>query len=835
MVEEKAASFYLGKEYDVATRQIQSQTVMYDARDLTTHAVCLGMTGSGKTGLALVLLEEAAMDGIPCILIDPKGDLGNLLLTFPQLRAEDFQPWVNADDARRKGMEPDAYAEQMAQTWSKGLAQWDQTPERIQRLREACEFVIYTPGSDAGIPVSILQTFEVPSLSWDTDAETIREKIQSTVSSLLGLVGIDADPIRSREHVLLSNLFEHAWRAGEDLDLAKLIQRIQNPPMRQVGLFDVDTFFPPKDRLTLAMALNNLIAAPGFGNWLEGQPLDIEHILYRDDGKPRVSIFYISHLSDAERMFFVTLLLGQVQAWMRRQSGTTSLRCLVYFDELHGYFPPHPANPPSKGLLLRLMKEARAFGVGMFLATQNPVDLDYKGLTNAGTWFIGKLQTDRDKMRVLEGLETVDAAAGIGLNRADYDRLITSLEQRVFILHNVHEPKPRVFMTRWALSYLRGPLTRVQIRTLMEDLRSRLRGEKPSAGASIQTPSGSGLSEAPPRLDPSVAQHYILAGLTADKALRDAPGLSPAMRQGTGAQLVYHPHLFAWATVGFDETASGRVRSEDLLYLLPPPDESSWVDWQAGKVSVTKDDLVSVPVSPALYSAVPASLSDTKRLKALQASFQDFVAREEALPVFYNPVLKLYSLFDESEGRFVQRCQEYAAARQKVGLEKMRSKIGTERRRLEDRLQREQRELDQDQVKMDGYKREELLSAGETLLGMLTGRKRTSVLSGVSRRRRLTAQSEAQVKESKQTIAELQKQLAALDARELEEERALEAQATEMAREIEQVLVRPKKANIRVTALGIGWAPFWQVQHQGASGTLQATVVPAFHGQGETQ
>ncbi|MGB9593312.1 MAG: ATP-binding protein, partial [Anaerolineae bacterium] len=471
-MQERLGEFYLGKKYDIQSRQVLDEPVLYDARDLTTHAVCIGMTGSGKTGLCIDLLEEAALDGIPVVAIDPKGDLTNMLLTFPDLQPSDFLPWVNVDDARRKGLTEQAYAERTAKQWADGLAQWGQGPDRIRRLRESAEFVIFTPGSDAGIPVNVLRSLQAPASAVASDPEAMVDRVEGTVSALLGLAGIKADPIKSREHILLSTLFQDAWQQGQDMDIAKLIAAIQNPPVRTIGVFDVDTFFPPKDRFALAMALNNIIAAPSFQSWTRGVPLSLADILTTTEGKPRVSIFYIAHLSDAERMFFVTLLLEEVLNWVRQQTGTTSLRAILYFDEVFGYFPP-VENPPSKKPLLTLMKQARAFGFGMMLTTQNPVDLDYKGLTNAGTWLIGKLQTDRDKMRVLEGMQSAAATAGQMTDPAYLDKLISSLDSRVFILHNVHAAGPEVFMTRWAMAYLRGPLTKPQVKVLMDPVRDR--------------------------------------------------------------------------------------------------------------------------------------------------------------------------------------------------------------------------------------------------------------------------------------------------------------------------------------------------------------------------
>ncbi len=456
---EKLGVFYLGRPHDLrAGKSRGDEPLLYDAKDLVTHAVCVGMTGSGKTGLCLSLLEEAALDGVPAIAIDPKGDLPNLLLTFPDLSPGDFAPWINEDDARRKGLTPEAYAAQQAELWRTGLGRWGQDGERIRRLRAAADFAIYTPGSTAGLPLSIVASFACPPAAVREDAELLRERVATTATSLLGLAGVDADPLKSREHVLVSTLLDTAWRAGRNLDIPTLIQEIQSPPMSRVGVLDLESFFPSRARFELAMAVNNLLAAPGFGAWMEGEPLDVARLLRTPEGKPRVAIVSIAHLSDAERMFFVSLLLNEVLGWMRAQSGTTSLRAILYMDEIFGYFPP-VANPPSKTPLLTLLKQARAFGLGVVLATQNPVDLDYKGLSNAGTWFIGRLQTERDKARVLEGLEGA-AAGATGFDRQAMEATIAGLGNRVFLMHDVHEDGPVVFETRWAMSYLRGPLTR---------------------------------------------------------------------------------------------------------------------------------------------------------------------------------------------------------------------------------------------------------------------------------------------------------------------------------------------------------------------------------------
>ncbi|MEP7288518.1 MAG: DUF87 domain-containing protein [Chloroflexota bacterium] len=479
---EAPTTFYLGRRYDPTTHRLVDEVVYYDSRDLTTHAIVVGMTGSGKTGLCIDILEEAVLDNIPAIIIDPKGDITNLLLTFPNLRPEDFAPWINEDDAQRAGLSEDEYARDVAQQWRDGLTSWSIVPPRIAAMKNAAQFSIYTPGSDAGLPVSILDSLRAPREGWVGFEEAHRERIRGVVTALLALIGRQVDPVKDREHVLLSNLFENAWKTGHNLTLEDIILQVQKPPISKLGVFDIDTFFPEKDRFKLAMELNNIIAAPSFQSWITGEPMDISHLLYTAEGRPRVSIFYIAHLTEAERTFMITLLLENMLAWMRTLSGTSSLRAILYFDEMFGYFPPAPRNPPTKEPLLRLLKQARAFGIGLILATQNPGDLDYKGLSNAGTWIIGKLQTENDKNRVLGGLQAA-ATAQNNLNIDNLNKLLSSLDPRVFVLHNIHdEGGPVLVHSRWSMSYLRGPLTRVQVRQLMEPQRRALGLNTPAPG-----------------------------------------------------------------------------------------------------------------------------------------------------------------------------------------------------------------------------------------------------------------------------------------------------------------------------------------------------------------
>ncbi|HSD66168.1 MAG TPA: helicase HerA-like domain-containing protein, partial [Vicinamibacteria bacterium] len=455
---------YLGKQVDPGTGTVGARLDL-DPADLLTHGLIVGMTGSGKTGLAIVLLEELLRQGVPVIAIDPKGDLANLLLLFDGLDAASFEPWIDPEAARRDGKDVKAAAADAAAAWKKGLAEWGLGPGDIAALKRAHDAVVFTPGSSAGVPLNVLQSLDAPSVSFDSAEEDLRDEIQSIVSGLLGLVKVEADPLQSPPAIFLANLVEKAWRAGKGYSLEDLIGAIADPPFDRIGALPLETAFPRRERQGLMMALNNLLASPSFEAWRRGEPLDVARMLRAPDGRPRLSIVSTAHLSDEERLFVTALLLDKVKTWMRGQGGTTELRALVYMDEIFGYFPPHPANPPTKRPLLTLLKQARAQGVGVVLATQNPVDLDYKGLANMGTWLVGTLQTQQDRERLAGGLQ------GAGLEPSAVAKLLAGTRKRVFLLHDVHRKAPCLLQSRWAMSYLRGPLTRDEISRLTKEAR----------------------------------------------------------------------------------------------------------------------------------------------------------------------------------------------------------------------------------------------------------------------------------------------------------------------------------------------------------------------------
>jgi hypothetical protein len=803
---EKLGVFYLGREYDLKNKKPKDALVLYDSKDLVTHAVCVGMTGSGKTGLCIALLEEAAIDNIPAIIIDPKGDLTNLLLTFPDLKPEDFKPWINDDDAAKKGLSADEFAAQQAELWKKGLESWGQSGARIRKLKDATDVVIYTPGSNAGVPVSILKSFAAPPAEVIDDNESFSGKVNSTATSLLSLVGIEGDPLKNREHILISTILSNAWKNGKDLNLEGLIQQIQEPPAKKIGVLDIDSFYPARDRMELSLAINNLLAAPSFTAWLEGEALDIGQMIHSDSGKPRHAIFSIAHLNDAERMFFVSLILNQTLAWMRTQSGTTSLRAVLYMDEIFGYFPP-VSNPPSKLPLLTLLKQARAFGLGIVLATQNPVDLDYKGLSNTGTWFIGRLQTERDKARVLEGLEGASATQGAKFDRQAMEQTLAGLGSRIFLMNNVHEDAPVVFETRWALSYLRGPLTRTQIKTLADPTRLNLTAPAapaPTSASGVASVASqvkpSNQSMGRPTISPDVPQYFI-----------------PVRRRASAAQsFVYLPMLYAEGEVHVSDTKGGvdaAIAAQTLFAITNDPIPVNWDN--ALKCEIETGDLEKeASESAAAFGELPSIAAKAKSYESWSKDFANWLYRTQSLTLFESAA-GICSRQGESERDFRVRLQQTTRESRDHDVEQLRKKYASKISGLEDRLRRAQQtqELQQEQAK--AAKMQTAISFGATLLGGLLGRKGVSMTTmgrattaarGVSR----SMKESADVARAGETVEAVTKQLQDLNA-ELELEISRLTSASDASSEtLQTISIKPKKKDIQVKLITLVWAPHVQ-------------------------
>jgi hypothetical protein len=807
---EKPACFYLGREYDLGRSAVLPDSyVMYDARDLTTHGVVVGMTGSGKTGLSISLLEEAAIDGIPSVIIDPKGDLTNLLLQFPDLDPRRFAPWVNEEDARQKGLTVPQYAAELAARWRQGLADTAQTPDRIRRLMASSEWRIYTPGSEAGLPLSILGTFAAPG--GKLAREDLTEKIDVTATALLGLTGIAADPVQSREHVLIAQLLLHAWEAGRDLDLPTLIHQIQNPPIHTVGAYNLEAFFPARERLKFASLLNNVLAAPSFATWTAGEPLDLGGMLYRA-GRPQQLIFYVAHLDDAQRMFFITLLLQEVLSWTRKQSGTSNLRALVYFDEVFGYLPPS-GDPPSKRPLLTLLKQARAFGVGVLLATQNPIDLDYKALSNAGTWFVGKLQTEYDRARLLQGLESAAAEHGTLTDRAYLQKVLSSLGNRVFLLHDIHRPAPVLFQTRWSLSFLRGPMTREQVGRLMGPVKEQAAapmaiplcthchaelgpgvtdrcpkcGQRPWAGDPLRlqdqafregllraavpvaaAPGGGRLKDSsvnhlPPVLPPDVTQFYL------------PPGPRPAR---AGDEVEYQPRVLGFAEVVFVvDKRKGLEHRRAVRLLARPPAAGHPIDWE--RAGPAGESLATGPGPDASWASVPEALDTGRKLKALERAFADFLYSNEKLSLFENRPLGLVSEPGESASSFRDSCRLAAVREGEQALHMEKVKFAPRFKALDAELPGEHEEK----------------PSGSWLDWL------NPFASAPARPKKKASRAASGKQEEK-----LRKLRADYQAKRNE----IVEKWKRVGDEVTPVQVKPRKADVRVTHFGLAWLPQWR-------------------------
>ncbi|MFQ5615731.1 MAG: helicase HerA domain-containing protein [Anaerolineales bacterium] len=820
--------FYLGRALDPHTNQPTNQPLHYNPDDLTTHAVVVGMTGSGKTGLCIGLLEEAALAGIPALMIDPKGDITNTLLHFPDLAPQDFQPWVNAGQARREGKTVEQAAAETAERWKKGLAAWDIPPDRVRALANAAHFTVYTPGSTAGVPISILASLKAPGVPWDEHREILREKIAGTVTAILGLAGMDdVDPVRTREHILLANIFEHAWSQGADLDLGELIMQVQSPPFQKLGVFDINRFFPEKDRFELAMLLNNILAAPGFQTWLEGVPLDIPSLLYDSDGRPRHSVFYIAHLTDAERMFFVALLFSAVETWMRGQRGTTTLRTLLYFDEIFGYLPPG-RNPPSKTHILRMLKQARAFGVGLVLVTQNPVDVDYKALSNAGAWFIGKLQTERDKERLLDGLQ----GAAPGIDRREINRLISQLGKRVFLLHNVHEAHPVLFKTRWTMNYLAGPVTRVQIPALsrlVKGEQTRAPDRVPASSRVVappgeQPPAGTGsppLAAPPPERDlpgtvtrpkvpGRVREFFLPHNLTLSQAAKqDGRALPPdAIPQG----IIYRPVLLAQADVRFlnrKYNLDHELRQTAIVVEPDPRGVVRWDDYTGEPLDPRSMDRGPVPESR--FAALESPLSEAALMSRLRTDFVDWVYRTIEATVRANETLKVYAGPNVSQADFRKTCSEVARAKRDAEIKKAEHTLDRNIDRLREKLAREERELDDDKIELQQRKMEEMGTHAENILGLF-GKSRRRTLSTSLQKRRMTGRAKADVEESIDEITRLTRQIEQAEKDKAGELAEINRRWTDVVDDLVEIPMHPYKKDIRVDMFGVAWFPHWLVE-----------------------
>jgi len=794
-VDAPAGHFYLGTNPD------DESPLFFEAANLTTHGVIVGMTGSGKTGLGVVLLEEALLSGVPTLIIDPKGDMGNLLLTFPKLLPTDFMPWISESEA---GGDAAQAAFDKAELWKSGLQRSGIEPERIQRLRDTADFTIYTPGSTSGIPLNIIGSLNAPAAG--TDAETMQDEIEGFASSLLALVGIESDPLSSREHILLSNIINWYWSKGKNLDLGTLIGLVQQPPMRKLGVIDLDSFFPPADRVKLAMKLNGLAASPSFASWTEGPELDIQQLLYGESNKPQAAVVSLAHLSEEERQFVVTLLLSKMVTWMRSQPGTSDLRALVYMDEVFGYVPPVGA-PPSKKPILTILKQARAFGVGLVLSTQNPIDIDYKAISNAGTWLIGRLQTERDKQRLLDGMGASDGSVDVNA----ISDTISALEKRQFVMHSTKANAPQRFGTRWAMSYLPGPLTREQIEQLTTDERRQASQPSTSAGDA-----DSNAAAAPKKLAdnesavvPQIADNVEVRYL--DPA---APYATDIGASATGKRL--QAALFVRVDMLFDDTKSKLRHEAEWEAIITPldgavdPDDAITVDYD-------DRDLKSAEPENAVYVLPDAKIKNKTYFKSAQTAIKDHLYRNEELELFHNPALKAYSRIGESREDFEARCQQVAndgadkdADKLRKVLTKKIDRVNAAVQKAEDKIR--EMEFDAASRKRDQRSSQVLDIAGGLLGGLLGGRRSTSsiITSGIRRSQskgRMAARADERLKTAENRYNKLMEDREALEEELGEDLYEIQDEWSEKVSEIEPLTIGLEKTDIGIDDVALVWIP----------------------------
>ncbi len=801
------SDLFLGGTIDPSADERTGDLTEYDPADLTTHGVIVGMTGSGKTGLGIIFLEEALLNGIPTLVIDPKGDMTNLLLTFPDFAPSDFEPWIDPGEVRTSGSTAAELAAEKAELWKNGLASWEIDGNRLRELGDGAGFTIYTPGSGTGVPVNILGSLDAPDVAFDDEAETLRDEIQGFVSGLLALVGIDADPISSREHILLANLIETSWRAGRSLLLEDLLAQIQRPPFKKLGVLDLDDFFPEKDRLALAMKLNGLVASPAFVTWSEGPPLDVGSLLWDAEGKPQAAIMYLAHLSEEERQFIVTLLLSKVVTWMRSQSGTGDLRALVYMDEVFGFVPP-TAEPPAKKPILTMLKQARAFGVGMVLRTQNPVDLDYKAMSNAGTWCVGRLQTERDKARIVEALQSARGDT----DTAALDKTISGLGKRQFLLHNTHAKQPEIFTTRWAMSYLAGPLTREQIERLQET-----RGTTPASSTGAAKPATSPGSAAPtptPAGEPvtapaSLADDEIpMMPDVADgvEVLHMAPAAPWAEQVGADPSSARHePAIAARLRLVFDEAKADLVHEEEWEAIVPLDGERLDTD---SIIEVDYDDRDFGPAPEGAAYALTDAPIDTKTFfRSAQSTIKDHVYRDERVTILTNPELKLYSRPGEDEAAFLERCDSEGQARADAEVAKLKDKYATRLKRIEKDLRAIDRRIEELAADLEGMRQEQFIKGAGAVISILTGRSSTRSITGTARSRSSARSKEQRLRSEQEKADDKVVEMEELQREFRDELEEINDRWEEIATRIESLEIGLEKQDIEVVDVALVWLP----------------------------
>lgn len=771
-VYEKLGLFYLGKDVDRNTGEASDVLTLLKNKNFTTHAAIIGMTGSGKTGLGVGIIEEAALDNIPSIIIDPKGDMGNLCLSDPDFSADRFEPWV-ADEAQSKNVDPKAYAKEISELWKNGIESWDQDKERVEKFHSV-DKTIYTPGSSSGVSINVMSSLEAPSAEVMEQSDTLASYLKSTVTGLLSFVGVDADPLESKEYILLAQIISKAWVSKEALSIEHLIGKIINPSFDKIGVLPLEDFYPQDKRFALATKFNALLASPSFVQWLKGDELDIQKLLYDEQGKAKIAIFSISHLNDNERMFFVTLLLNKYIDWMRRQSGTSALKTILYMDEIFGFFPP-TKNPPSKEPMLLLLKQARAFGVGVVLSTQNPIDLDYKGLSNIGTWMIGRLQTTQDIQRVIDGL---GGKVGSSFSKEEIKQLLANLAKRTFFLKSAHLEDIRLFSTRWVLSYLKGPLKKDEIATLMHD-KKQMHQEKSPAEA-LAAPKNGDFSIYQD-IDDSIIQFYELD-----------------VKQGNR----FVPTVGAKVKVHYYQSRRGIDEVYEYIFELPLDKGDKIIAWE--HADEVEEDFTSYSHSApenATFTQLPDVILSDRGLKDAAKALKEIVYRDKELELFRCKSPKLESKVGESQSDFKVRLQDKLDDDKEIEIEKLQERYAKKEKTLLDRLQRAKERVEKESADSTGS----IIETGIAVLGALFGKSSPTKIGTAVRKGSKVLKERGDVSRAQERVDQIKADLEELEY-ELEDKIDQVASNYDIENyEIETVPIKAKKSDIDVEQCAIVW------------------------------
>ncbi len=768
---EKLGLFYLGKDVDKETLKAKEALTLLKNKNFTTHAAIIGMTGSGKTGLGIGIIEEAAIDNIPAIVIDPKGDMGDLCLTDPSFRPESFLPWVK-DEAEAKGEDAAEYARKVAKNWEEGIESWGQDRERVARFHSV-QKDIYTPGSAAGIPVNILASMDTPPAEILDESDMFASYLKSTTVSLLALVGEDTDALDSPEFILLAQILKEAWLVGEDMGIEKIVGAIIRPSFKTIGVLPLEDFFPQEKRFKLATKFNALLASPSFSLWMQGEGLDIQKLLYDENGKAKIAIFSIAHLNDDERMFFVTLLLNRYIAWMRRQSGTSRLRTLLYMDEIYGFFPP-TKNPPSKEPMLLLLKQARAFGIGVVLSTQNPVDLDYKGLSNIGTWFIGRLQTTQDVDRVIDGL---GGQVGSQFEKGEIRQFLSNLQKRTFFLKSAHLEDIRLFTTRWVMSYLKGPLKKDEIAQLMEEKKKRSAGTQPAIPKKTEHAKHRTIQQ----IDPSIPQYFE----------PDASGAN-----------VFAATMGAKCTVHFFNQKRGIDIDRAVQLSLPLEETMQRIDWETAYEE--ERDFERFPHTPpkeAVFSPLPTIVLEDKGLRKSIRELKDFLYQTEYLQLWRCPALKIESQPDESKSDFLVRVEDALQEKKEEEIEKLKERYAKKEKVLLDRLERAKARV----AKEAADSTSSLIEAGISVLGALFGKTSVTKIGRAVNKGGKILKERGEMSRAEERVSAIEEDIELLEDELSEKTDQLQEKYDIDHYEVSQLRIKPRWADIDVENCAIVW------------------------------